>query len=193
LSNDEGESDSGFAGHIEKFSIDYLMQISQPMRDIKQAYVKLKREWRDLLPDERMALFNLMRASWLILKNSTQALCEVSGYPFEKRLDDVEEKIRIKYSGYIQRLKELDADGKRDGRGSSLGEHIDNYKRGYTLERIMACVQEAERALYRTGVLLSPLYGGHSLIEDYRQDVLSATTPIDLGVVEAKPHPKRTK
>ena len=191
MSNDEEESDGGFAGHIEKFSIDYLMQISQPMKDIKQAYVKLKREWRDLLPEERMALFNLMKASWLILKNSTQALCEVSGYPFEKRLEDVEERIRIKYLGYVQRLKKLDAEGKRDDRGSSLGEHIDNYKRGYTLERIMACVQEAERALYRTGVLLSPLYGGHSLIDDYRQDVLSATVPIDLGPVE--PKPKRTK
>ena len=74
-----------------------------------------------------------------------------------------------------------------------MGEAIDNYQRGYTLEKTMTFVQEAERALYRTGVLLSPLYGGHSLVEDYRQDVLSATVPIDLGVVEPKPNLKRTK
>jgi len=192
LSNDEEPEDGGFAGHIEKFSIDYLMQISQPMKDIKTAYVKLKREWRDLLPHERLALFHVMTASWTILHNSTQALCEVSGYPFEKRLEAAQERILSKYRGYVKRLKELDAQGKRQG-GSSLGEAIDNYQRGYTLEKTMTFVQEAERALYRTGVLLSPLYGGHSLVEDYRQDVLSATVPIDLGVVEPKPNLKRTK
>src|SRR5438445_450376 len=119
------------------------MQISQPMKDIKTAYVKLKKEWRNLLPHERLALFHVMTASWTILHNSTQALCEVSGYPFEKRLEAAQERIVSKYRGYVKRLKELDAQGKRQG-GSSLGEAIDNYQRGYTLEKTMTLVGQAE-------------------------------------------------
>src|SRR5947209_19659407 len=123
------------------------MQISQPMKDIKTAYVKLKKEWRNLLPHERLALFHVMTASWTILHNSTQALCEVSGYQFEKRLEGAEEKVAAEYRSRIKNL--------RDGNPSRKRETIGFLKELYAMDRTMAFVQEAERALYRTGVLLS--------------------------------------
>src|SRR5437867_13373083 len=88
------QQDTGFAGMTEKFSIDYLTQISEPMRTIKDTYSRLRREWKRLSPLVRVELYHMMEAKWEILKTSTTALCEISGYPFVDRLKQIEIVIR---------------------------------------------------------------------------------------------------
>src|SRR5436190_17205746 len=142
---EEGASQSsGFAGMVEKASIEYLQQVVQPLREIKDTMSRLRKDLR-LTPLERLSSQNYIQSRWQFLRTSTETLCEVSGYPYPTRLKYAKQRVDIEYA---VKKKEYIAKGKNPGKLIGF----------YTRKLMLLYIGETERALYKCGVLLSPLY-----------------------------------
>src|SRR2546422_1462559 len=153
------QPDTGFAGMTEKFSIDYLTQISEPMRTIKETYSRLRREWKRLSPLMRVELYHMMEAKWEILKTSTTSLCEISGYPFVGRLKQIEVVVRKDLKERM--LQTIEADQKSVTRNhphpcnqhslqdetAELHWKLKDLESYMALDRMLRLVGESERAL----------------------------------------------
>ena len=102
----------------------------------------------------------------------------MSGYPYPTRLKYAKQRVDIEYA---VKKKEYIAKGKNPGKLIGF----------YTRKLMLLYIGETERALYKCGVLLSPLYSGHDLLEDYRAEIAQVSVPVDLGAVperRKKPH-----
>ena len=194
------ESDNTFQGHAEKASIDYLTQIMGPLREIKDIYSRLSRDWKSLSPQKRLDQYRLMESKWEIVKTSTIAICEVAGYPFMARVGQADIASRKELKSAMKRLvaedkkasfrlapHPCDQHGLQD-ETAELHWKLLNAEKDMALSRLLRFVGEAERGLYRCGVLLSAMYAGHDLLGDVDGEIMNSSQPQDMGVIPERKH-----